>query len=72
MNTQGKKIPGREIRRDKSPEKEICLVYWEIAKKPVWVEQSGQREGGKGDEFGDVARGFGKNLGFYFKCDGSH
>lgn len=30
------------------------------------------REGGKGDEFGDVVRGIGIGIGFFFKCNSSH
>ena len=35
-------------------------------REAVWLEQSGQRERGKGNEFEDVARGLGKDLGFFF------
>lgn len=71
-NVQGKKVAGRGIRRGKGPEKEMCLVCCEIAKKLVQLQLSEQRERGKGNEFEDVARGLGKDLGFYFKCADSH
>lgn len=41
-------------------------------KEAVCLEQSGQRERGKGNEFEDVARGLGQDLGFYFKCAASY
>lgn len=68
----GKESPRHRNQKGQTPWERNMFSVLRNAKEALCLEQSGQRERGKGNEFEDVARGLGQDLGFYFKCAASY